>query len=76
MRNGAGTRPPGSSGGSGCGVVIAAVSGGYVRDLDPVESNKLTVVLLTSLVADMRLDEAGLDEFIAKARALADELLS
>jgi hypothetical protein len=57
-------------------VVVAAVGGDHVRDLSPAESNKLKMILLTSLVADMRLDEARLDEFVGKARALADELLS
>jgi hypothetical protein len=57
-------------------VLVTAVGGDYVRGLGPTESNKMKMVLLTSLVADMHLDEAGLDEFIAKARTLADELLS
>jgi hypothetical protein len=57
-------------------VIVAAVGGNYVHDLEPAESNKIKAVLLTALIADMRLDDAGLDEFIAKARAFADELLS
>jgi hypothetical protein len=57
-------------------VLVAAVGGDYVSDLSAAESNKLKMILLTSLVADMHLGEAGLDEFLAKARALADELLS
>lgn len=57
-------------------VIVAAVGGDHVRDLDPAESNKMKMVLLTALVADMHLDDAGLDEFIAKARAFADELLN
>jgi hypothetical protein len=56
-------------------VVVAAVGGDYVRDLGPAESTMMKMVLLTALVADMQLDEAGLDEFIAKARAFAGELL-
>ena len=56
-------------------VVVAAVGGDYVRDLDPAESNMIKMVLLTALAADMQLDQAGLEEFIAKARAFADELL-
>jgi len=56
-------------------VIVAAVGGDHVRDLHPAESNKMKVVLLTALVADMHLDDAGLDEFMAKARAFADELL-
>jgi hypothetical protein len=57
-------------------VIVAAVGGDYVRDLDPAESNKMKMVLLTALVTDMHLDDAGLDEFITKARAFAGELLS
>lgn len=57
-------------------VMVAAVAGDHVRDLDPAESNMMKMVLLAALVADMHLDQAGLDEFIAKARAFADELLS
>jgi hypothetical protein len=50
--------------------------GDHVRDLEPAESNKMKMVLLTAIVADMHLDDAGLDEFMAKARAFADQLLS
>ena len=57
-------------------VIVAAVGGDHVHDLSPAESNKMKTVLLTALVADMHLDDAGLDEFMAKARAFADELLS
>jgi hypothetical protein len=35
----------------------------------------LKMVLLTSLIADMHLDETEVGEFVAKARTLADELL-
>jgi hypothetical protein len=57
-------------------VIVAAVGGDYVHDLDPAESSMMKMVLLTALVADMHLDDAGLDEFIAKARAFADQLLN
>lgn len=57
-------------------VIVAAVGGDYVHDLDPAESNKMKMVLLAALVADMGLDDAGLEEFMVKARAFADELLS
>jgi hypothetical protein len=57
-------------------VIVAAVGGNYVHDLEPAESNKIKTVLLTALIADMHLDDEGLEEFIAKARAFADELLS
>lgn len=57
-------------------VIVAAVGGDYVRDLDPAESNKMKMVLLAALIANMHLDDAGLEEFIVKTRAFADELLS
>jgi hypothetical protein len=57
-------------------VIVTTVGGNHVRDLAPAESNKMKMVLLTALVADMHLDHAGLDEFMAKARTFADELLS
>jgi hypothetical protein len=57
-------------------VIVASVGGDYVPGLPPAGSNKMKMVLLTALVADMNLDDARLDEFIAKARAFADELLS
>jgi hypothetical protein len=57
-------------------VIVAAVGGDYVHDLDPAESNKMKTVLLTALIGDQHLDDAELDEFIARARAFADELLS
>lgn len=57
-------------------VIVASVGGDHVRDLPPAESNKMKMILLTALVADMHLDDAGLDEFMAKARAFADDLLS
>jgi hypothetical protein len=57
-------------------VIVAAVGGDYVRDLDPAESSKMKMVLLTALIGDQHLDDAELDEFIARARAFADELLS
>jgi hypothetical protein len=53
-----------------------------VRDsLDPQTAERVVVSAFTSddlddLDADQHLDDAGLDEFITKARALADELLN
>jgi hypothetical protein len=55
---------------------VAAVGGDYVHDLEPAESTKMKMLLLAALVTDMHLDDAGLADFIAKARAFADELLS
>jgi hypothetical protein len=57
-------------------VIVTAVGGDHVRDLEPAESNKMKMVLLTALVADMHFNDAGLEEFMAKARAFADELLN
>lgn len=57
-------------------VIVAAVGGDYVHDLEPAESAKMKMFLLAALVADMHLDEAGLADFIARARAFADELLN
>jgi hypothetical protein len=56
-------------------VIIAAVGGGHVSELSPAESSKLKLVLLAELVIDAHYDKAGLDEFIVKARALADKIL-
>jgi hypothetical protein len=56
-------------------ILVAAVGGDHIRDLDPAKSNMLKMILLTSLIADMHLNETGVDELVAKARALADELL-
>jgi hypothetical protein len=57
-------------------VIVAAVGSDRVHDLPAADANKMKMVLLTALVSDMHLDDAGLDEFMADARALADELLS
>jgi hypothetical protein len=57
-------------------VVVTAVGSDYVHDLPSADSNKIKMVLLTALVSDMHLGDAGLDEFMAGARAFADELLS
>ena len=42
----------------------------------PPKSAKMKMFLLAALVADMHLDDAGLADFIARARAFADELLN
>jgi hypothetical protein len=57
-------------------VIVAAVGGDYVHDLDPAERIKMKMLLLAGLIADMHRDDAGLDEFVGQARAFADELLS
>jgi DNA primase len=50
-------------------VIVAAVGGDYVHDLDPAERIKMKMLLLAGLIADMYLDDAGLDEFVGQARA-------
>ena len=59
-------------------IIVAAVGGDYVHDLDPAEFIEFIKMkmLLAALVADMHLDDAGLDDFMAKAGDFADELLS
>lgn len=57
--------------------VISAVLGhASTRDLDREAVTRAKLVLLAALVADARLDDAALDELLAAARKLADQLLS
>jgi predicted nucleic acid-binding protein len=56
---------------------IQAVLGhGTVRGLDTAAVAGAKLLLLGGLIADARLDDAGLDEFLAGARKLADQLMS
>jgi hypothetical protein len=57
-------------------VLISAVTNAGLDDLDAEELTKTKMFLLAGIIGDQHLDDAGLDEFIAKARAFADELLS
>jgi hypothetical protein len=57
-------------------VLLAAVTGAEVSDLDPRQVRRSQRVLLNALVVDADLDGADLDEFMATARGLADRLLS
>jgi hypothetical protein len=57
-------------------VLVSAFTSDDLSDLDAEELTKTKMVLLAAIIAGQQLDDAGLDEFIAKARALADELLS
>ncbi len=57
-------------------VVVSAFTSDDLDDLDAAELTATKMMLLAAIIADQHLDDAGLDEFIAKARALADELLS
>jgi hypothetical protein len=56
-------------------VLLAVVKDGDVSDLDRREARRSERILLNALIADEQLDSAGLDEFMATARKLADELL-
>lgn len=57
--------------------VISAVLGhASTRDLDREAVTRAKLVLLAALVADARLDDAALDELLAAARKLADQLMS
>ena len=57
-------------------VLLSAFTNADLDDLDAEELTKTKMFLLAGIVADQHLGDAGLDEFIAKARAFADELLS
>jgi hypothetical protein len=56
---------------------IRAVLGhGTTRDLDKEAVARAKLVLLADLVADAQLEGAGLDDFLAAAWKLADQLMS
>lgn len=55
-------------------VINAVLGHGTTRDLDKEAVTRAKLVLLAGLVADAQLDDAGLDEFLAAARKLADQL--
>ena len=57
-------------------VLISAFTNENLDDLDAEELTKTKMFLLAGIIGDQHLDDAGLDDFIAKARAFADELLS
>jgi hypothetical protein len=57
-------------------VLVSAFTSDGLDDLDAEELTRTKMLLLAAIIADQHLDDAGLDEFIAKARALADELLN
>lgn len=57
-------------------VLISAFTNGDLDDLPAEELTKTKMFLLAGIISDQHLNAAGLDEFIAKARANADELLS
>lgn len=57
-------------------VVESVLGDGTVRGLDQQAVTSAKLLLLAGLIADARLDDAGLDEFLAAARKLADQLMS
>jgi len=57
-------------------VIYAVLGHGTVRGLDKQMVTRAKLVLLADLIAEARLDDAGLDEFLAAARKLADQLMS
>ena len=57
-------------------VINAVLGHGSIRDLDKEVVTRAKLMLLAALVADARLDDAALDEFLAAARKLADQLMS
>jgi hypothetical protein len=57
-------------------VINVVLGHGSARDLDREAVTRAKLVLLGGLVADARLDDAGLDDLLAAARKLADQLMS
>lgn len=57
-------------------VIRAVYTDELVDDVDDKTMGGTQIVLLTALIADAHLDDAGLDEFMAAARGLADQWLS
>jgi hypothetical protein len=57
-------------------VIRAVLGDGSVRDLSDDAVMGTQTVLLIGLIADERLDDAGLDVFLVGARKLADQLMS
>ena len=57
-------------------VLLAVVTDAGISDLDPGEARSSQTILLNALIADERLDGAGLDAFMAAARQSADRLLT
>jgi hypothetical protein len=47
-----------------------------IRDLDPKAAFTAKQIVLSALIADEHLDDAGLDKVMAEARKLADQLLA
>ena len=56
--------------------IHAVLGEGTVRGLDKEAVTGAKLLLLAAVIADAQLDDAGLDEFLAAARKLADQLMS
>jgi hypothetical protein len=56
--------------------ILSALGQGSVHGLDREAVTRAKLVLLTGVVADEHLDGDRLDEFLASARKLADQLIS
>jgi hypothetical protein len=57
-------------------LILAILTDEEVDDLDTSTKVSTQVILLYALISDARLDEPGLDGFLAEARKLADEWTS
>lgn len=57
-------------------MVLAVVSDVSIDDLDETTVVELETLLLRALIADAELDDAGLDEFLATARKLANQWIA
>jgi hypothetical protein len=57
-------------------LILEMLGHGSTADLDDKVAFRARNFLLTALIADEHLDDAGLDEFMMRARKVADQLLS
>lgn len=57
-------------------VLEAAFTRNDVPDLDPDELRSIFSIFLSAMISEVGLDESQLDDFLAKARAMADKVLS
>jgi hypothetical protein len=57
-------------------LILKVLGRGSAASLDPVTAFRARQFLLAALIADQHLDDAGLDDFMAQARKLADQWLA
>lgn len=57
-------------------LILAAYTDATIDDLAPETKVSGQVFMLTFLILDQQLDEAGLDQFLATARKLGDRLMN